>query len=110
MVRVSINTYANDNIFFASSDACVRQTSGTSCNAGAPGIMSLTILTWVSTLLVSAVRTMYAFLRALSVMDSSIILFIARALVRVSILSNGQFVGVDTFSMADCFSPAGVTE
>ena len=47
---------------------------------------------------------------ALSVMDLSVILFIARALVRVSMLSNGQFAGVDTFSMADCFSPTGVTE
>jgi hypothetical protein len=52
----------------------------------------------------------HAFLHALSVMDLSVILFIARALVRVSMESNGQFAGVDTFSMADCFSPAGVTE
>ena len=68
-IRVIINIYANDNYFFASSDACVRQTSRISCDAGAPGIMSLTMLTYVSTLLASAVRTMHAFLRALSVMD-----------------------------------------
>ena len=80
-IRVNINIYANDNYFFASSDACVRQTSRMSCDAGAPGIMSLTMLTYVSTLLASAVRTMHAFLRALSVMDLSVILFIARVFV-----------------------------
>ena len=98
MVRVNINTYANDNYFFASSDA------------GVPGIMSLTMLTSVLMVLASAVRTVHAFLCALSVMDLSVILFIARALVRVSMVSNGQFAGVNTFSMVDCFSPAGVTE
>ena len=43
--RVNINTYANDNYYFASSDACVRQTLRTSYDAGAPGMTSLTMLT-----------------------------------------------------------------
>jgi hypothetical protein len=68
------------------------------------------MLTYFSTLLASAVCTMHAFLCALSVMDLSVILFIARVLVRVTMVSNGQFSGKDTFSMGDCFNPAGVTE
>ena len=61
-------------------------------------------------LLASAVCTVHAFLCALSVMDLSVILFIAHALFRVSMVSNGQFAGVDTISMADCFNSTGVTE
>jgi hypothetical protein len=61
-------------------------------------------------LLASAVCTVHAFLCALSVMDLSVILFIAHALFRVSMVLNGQFAGVDTISMADCFNSTGVTE
>ena len=50
--------------------------------------MSLTMLTYVSTLLASAVCTIHAFLRALPVMDLSVILFIACVLVRVTMVSN----------------------
>jgi hypothetical protein len=44
MIRINIHAYAEDNYFFASIDAWVRQTSRMSCDPGAPGIMSMTIL------------------------------------------------------------------
>ena len=104
-IRVNINIYANNNYFFASSDACVRQTLRMSCDAGAPGIMYLTItmLTYVSTLLASAVRTMHAFLRALSVMDLSVILFTSSSpLVITSLKGLSKFTRV-AFSNATGF-------